>query len=89
MSKLFRLNSRHFYVAHSYMGINFTYDSPCWMIYAFDTKKQRDEWYNQNKYSDQGNVVAKVVSGSLARHIAPDLRKMTPDAHEIWRVIHL
>lgn len=35
-------NHKHFYAAHSYMGLNYTYDSSCWTLYAFDSKTERD-----------------------------------------------
>jgi len=66
---------RHYYAAHSYMGLNYTYDSPCWVVYAFDTLQERDQWVREHEYSqDTGNYVAKAVSARVALQIAPDLR---------------
>lgn len=84
--------NKHYYAAHSYMGLNFTYDSPCWMVYMFDTKAERDQWVKDNEYSqDTGNYVAQAVDLDTARQIAPDLR--TKDIHARTdhpsRVIHL
>lgn len=70
-------NHRHFYAAHSYMGINYTYDSPCWSLYAFDSAGERDDWLKENKYSN-GNLVAEAVDISTARKICPWLRKCNP-----------
>ena len=33
---------RKWYAAVSYMGIEFTLDSPCWTAYVFDYKADRD-----------------------------------------------
>ena len=33
---------RHWYAAVSYMGIEFTFDSPCWTAYVFNNKADRD-----------------------------------------------
>jgi hypothetical protein len=88
-------NKCHYYAAHSYMGLNYTYDSPCWVIYAFDTKSDRDNWVNNHTYNDNGNLVAESVSADVARKIAPDLRKWSPDDKDTYytkqphRVIHL
>lgn len=71
------MNHKHFYAAHSYMGIEYTYDSPCWSLYAFDSKKERDEWMRENKYAN-GNIVAEEVSIKTARKICPWLNKNNP-----------
>ena len=69
---------KHFYAAHSYMGVNFTYDSPCWSLYAFDSAKERDEWVSDHKYNDQGSIVAEAVTSTTARKISTWLNKCTP-----------
>ena len=63
-------NTKHYYAAHSYMGINFTYDSPCWSAYVFYSKKERDQWVEDGKYNDQGNLVKEAVSRKTAFKIA-------------------
>ncbi len=70
---------KHYYAAHSYMGLNYTYDSPCWTLYAFDSAAERDAWVEDNEYSqDTGNYVAEPVTSETARKICPWLRKHTP-----------
>jgi hypothetical protein len=61
---------RHYYAGHSYMGINFTYDSPCWLLHVFFTKKERDKWVWEHRYDDQSNLVADVVKKDDAEKIA-------------------
>ena len=70
------LNHRHYYAAHSYMGLNYTYNSPCWTLYAFDSVQERGAWVKDNEYSqDTGNYVAESVSNSTARKICPWLNR--------------
>lgn len=59
------------------MGINYTYDSPCWSLYAFDSAADREAWLAENEYSN-GNLVAEAVSVDVARKICPWLRKNNP-----------
>lgn len=66
----FDVTKRHYYAGYSYMGINFTYDSPCWESFAFDSKKERDNWVNENRYNDQGNIVAEAITRRVAFKIA-------------------
>jgi len=83
---------RHYYAAHSYMGLNYTYDSPCWVLYAFDTRQERDQWVRENEYcQDTGNYVAEAVTARVAAQIAPDLRTKSLHARtdKPLRVIHL
>lgn len=60
--------SKQYYAAHSYMGLNFTYDSPCWKVYIFDTAKERDQWVETHEYNGQ-NYVAMAVSLKTAKKI--------------------
>ncbi len=59
---------RYFYAAHSYMGMNYTYDSPCWKAYRFEKKAERDAWVDKNEYKD-GNRVAESVTLKIAYKI--------------------
>jgi len=71
---------RFFYAAHSYMGLDYTYNSPCWLVYIFNSKKDRDSWVSKNEYSQEsGNYVAMAVNAKTAYKIAPDLRKFAPE----------
>lgn len=65
--------SKYYYAAYSTMGTSFTYDSPCWMVYAFKTKKERDDWVKADDYPN-GNPTRESVTAEIAYKIAPDLR---------------
>jgi hypothetical protein len=81
-----KTGERHYYAEHSYMGLNYTYDSPCWMVYVFDSKTERDEWLKTGEYNQStGNYVARACSFATACKIAPDLRK-GGDYHDMHRV---
>ena len=77
----------HHYVAHSYMGLNYTYDSPCWIVYAFHSITERQLWIADCEYNDQGNKVAEIISKKEACKISHGLYKVDPE--KAWRVIHL
>lgn len=62
---------KHFYAASSYMGLNYTWDSPCWTLTAYDTAKERDAAVDADS-----NTMA--VSLATARKICPWLRKCNP-----------
>jgi hypothetical protein len=59
---------RHFFAGYSYMGINFTYESPCWTVFMFDSKKERDTWVAKNEYVDR-NIRAQAISQKIAYQI--------------------
>ena len=61
---------KHYYAGHSYMGTNFTYDSPCWVAYRFDSKQERDKFVNANEYNEQGNRVTEAITQKIAYAIA-------------------
>lgn len=82
---------KHFYAAHSSMGLNFTYDSPCWFVYAFNSAQERDTWLAKNQYDGQ-KYVAKAVERSEAIKIAPELKSKSADGYgqdAPHRVVHL
>jgi hypothetical protein len=60
---------KYYYAGHSYMGTNYTYDCQCWTAYAFESKKERDEWMDENEYKN-GNRVAEVIDRKTAYKIA-------------------
>ena len=71
---------RFFFAAHSYMGLDYTYDSSCWLVYVFNNKKDRNNWVAKNEYNQEsGNYVAMSVNARTACKIAPDLRKFAPE----------
>lgn len=62
--------NRKFYAAHSYMGLNYVYSAPCWKVLVFDNRKERNDWVNENEYSqDTGNYVAMACSRKTANKI--------------------
>lgn len=60
---------RHYYAGHSYMGVNFTYASPCWTVFVFDSKRDRDAWVYEHMYRN-GNIVAEPITREIAWRIA-------------------
>lgn len=66
--------NKYCYAAESYMGLNYTYDSPCWSLYAFPSRDARERWLRRHSYNDQGNLVAEGVSRRVALKIWPALR---------------
>jgi hypothetical protein len=50
------------------MGISMSFDSPCWTVYAFDTKTERDTWVRKNAYKD-GNQVSEAITAKEMRKI--------------------
>jgi len=67
------MSEKCFFAAHSHMGIEYTYDSPCWLVYAFGTKQEPDAWVTSHEY-ENGNRVAQVVTKREAIKIAPELK---------------
>lgn len=62
---------KHYYVGCSYMGLDYTYDSPCWKACKFDTKKERDEWLRKNEYNaESSKYVAEKITFADALTIA-------------------
>ena len=62
--------SKMYYVGHSYMGTNFTYDSPCWCVYGFNSQQERDKWLETGYYNqDTGNIVAEAITRKDAEKI--------------------
>lgn len=70
MKKELDLTKKHYYAGYSYMGINYTYDSPCWTAKVFFNKKDRDQWVEENEYNDQGNLVMEAIPSKIAYKIA-------------------
>lgn len=80
------MSNKYYYAAHSSHGTNFTYDSPVWMVHAFKTKKERDNWVNADDYPN-GNPTRESVTAETAYKIAPDLRtERVQSAHRV--VLH-
>jgi hypothetical protein len=62
--------TKHYYAAHSDMGLNYTYDSPCWAVFVFENKAERDRWVKGKEYrQDTGNYVAMPVTLKVAKKI--------------------
>ena len=66
------MEHRHYYAASSYMGINYTYDSPCWSLQAFDSKIERDNWVDEDTQHRES------VDQKTARKICPWLHNHNP-----------
>lgn len=61
--------SRHYYAGYNKYGTEFSYRSGYWSAYAFDTKKERDEWVKENEYR-LGICVAEPITAKYACLIA-------------------
>ena len=62
-----------FYAGYNKFGINFTFDPNYWHCYAFQTKKERDDWVSTHEYNPDIN------SGYIACAITEkDMRKIVP-----------
>ena len=62
------MKTKNYYVGYSYMGLNFSYDSECWRVYAFTSKKARDNYIQQNSY-DGRQLIAKAITRKTAEKI--------------------
>jgi len=71
---------QHYYAAHSYMGMNYTYDSPCWMVYRFTSNEARRDWLQANAY-DGRQYVAESVTRKTAAKICGRQSLETPRPH--------
>lgn len=60
--------NRHYFVGHSYMGVNYTYDSPCWSLHVFSSQQEREDFLKEHEYKD-GNRVCMKVSAKIAAKI--------------------
>lgn len=61
--------SRKVYAVHSYMGLDYTIDSPCYVAYQFDDKASRAAWLDEHAYSD-GQYVARAATKAEAYKVA-------------------
>lgn len=61
--------TRPYYAVHSYMGLDYTIDSPCYVAYQFADKTSRDAWVADNEYSD-GQYVARAATKAEAYKVA-------------------
>lgn len=75
------MNRRHFYAAQSSHGLGFTYDSPCWLVHAFPSRRARDAFVR--RHADANTTEA--VDYRTACRIAPELRTERPA--RAWRVV--
>jgi hypothetical protein len=56
---------KKYYAAHSYMGTDYTFNSPCWVAYQFNSKADRDAWLEGNEYKDGKRVAQSVTRKSV------------------------
>ena len=75
---------KNYYAGYSYMGLNFTYDSPCWQVLAFSNKQDRENYIKKYGYDGQKYVV-ETINKKTACKIAHDLYKLPPE--KSWRVV--
>jgi len=65
------MTHKHYYLAQSYMGLNYTWDSPCWTLTAYDSKEERDAAAD----ADQNSMG---ISRRVACKLSPWLRDHSP-----------
>lgn len=70
MEQKLNTTKRHYYLGHSYMGINYTYDSPCWQVLVFDDQQKRNDYYENNKWDDQNKLVLEIIPAKIAYKLA-------------------
>ena len=69
-----------FYAGYNKFGINFVYSSEYWHCYAFQTKKERDDWVSEHEYNPNIN------SGYIACSITvKDMEKIVP-CNKTWQI---
>ena len=62
---------RLYYALHSYMGLDYSLDSQCWIAYAFASQASRAKWVHKNEYCrDTGNYVARAGTRREAYQVA-------------------
>lgn len=71
--------TKYYYAAESDMGLSMTYDSPCWMVLAFESKDARDEYVKAHSEKCES------VNAATARKVAPELKTKSPES--AWRVV--
>ncbi len=69
------------YAGYNRYGINFTFDSDGWKVYAFKTKKQRDMWVDDNSYN---SFLGHYVACKLPRQ---DVDKIMPCGKHCRRLV--
>ena len=63
-----------FYAGYNRFGINFEFESKgSWQVYAFFTKKERDEWLSEHEYNPDisSNYIACRISYKDMKRILP------------------
>ena len=78
----FEKNNRHYYAGFSYMGTNYTYDSPCWTAFAFNTKTERDAFLwdcKSNTCEEISRKVAFKIAGISGNYTSPGISNEGPN----------
>lgn len=80
-----------YYAEYCQYGINIAYASfngNAYMFYAFGTKKERDEFVENNKYIDC-NCVCRAISSEQMRYLAGRRFELKPsyDFENAWEVV--
>lgn len=65
------------------MGLNYTYDSPCWKIYEFEGKQEMEKYLDHHEYKD-GKFVAQQVTKKIAMKIAKHQGGYSTGCKMIW-----
>lgn len=79
------MGNKYYYAGYNGYGTSFTYDSDGWVVHAFGTKKERDDWVKADGYPN-GNPTRESVTAETAHKIAPDL-KTQPPSNRLHRVV--
>lgn len=54
--------AKRYYAAHNPYGVNLTYSSIGWTVYAFSTKAGRDAYLEEHSYNQSGNIVSEAIA---------------------------
>jgi hypothetical protein len=80
---------KKYYAAHSYMGTDYTFNSPCWVAYQFNSKADRDAWLEGNEYKDGKRVAQSVTRKSVEQIVGRQSESLSMDIIsdvELWHL---
>lgn len=76
-----------FYAGENRYGVNLTMNSIGWTVYGFDTKKQRDEWIEEDEYSGCNRIRCTMPASIAYKQMRKqwhDVGVYGPDAEKPW-----
>jgi len=81
---------RHFYAEKNPYGVNLSYASIGWQVLRFKSKKERDDYVDENKWQGCNQVVAKCSAKTAMKIIGTKDKSRIiwdnePDGYEIGR----